>query len=99
MHLDEDAFALWQAALRSTTTIEGVNGAPGLIDLVPLIVQQLSSNLDVLGTIVHIVESYILLDGPRILQVRILNLCAPTESERSRCRCVQLTCCGRSMPP
>ncbi|KAL1944202.1 hypothetical protein VTO73DRAFT_3387 [Trametes versicolor] len=74
MHLDEDAFALWQAALRSTTTIEGMNGAPGLIDLVPLIVQQLSSNLDVLGTIVHIVESYILLDGPRILQMCAVDL-------------------------
>ncbi|OJT10170.1 Importin-11 [Trametes pubescens] len=74
MHLDEDAFVLWQAALRNTTTIEGVNGAPGLIDLVPLIVQQLSSNLDVLGTIVHIVESYILLDGPRILQMCAVEL-------------------------
>ncbi len=98
MHLDEDAFVLWQAALRNTTTIEGVNGAPGLIDLVPLIVQQLSSNLDVLGTIVHIVESYILLDGPRILQVGILNMCIPTDSEHWCCRCVQLNCCGRSTP-
>ncbi|KAH9846976.1 ARM repeat-containing protein [Lenzites betulinus] len=74
MHLDEDAFALWQAALRNTTTIDGVNGAPGLIDLLPLIIQQLSSNLDVLGTIVHIVESYILLDAPRILQMCALDL-------------------------
>ncbi|KAI0375701.1 ARM repeat-containing protein [Pilatotrama ljubarskyi] len=73
-HLDEDAFALWQSALRNTTTIEGVNGAPGLIDLVPLIIQQLSSNLDVLGTIVHIVESYFLLDAPRILQLHALDL-------------------------
>ncbi|KAI0832484.1 ARM repeat-containing protein [Trametes gibbosa] len=74
MHLDEDAFALWQAALRNTTTIDGLNGSPGLVDLVPLIIQQLSSNLDVLGTIVHIIESYILLDAPRILQMYALDL-------------------------
>ncbi|KAI0776057.1 ARM repeat-containing protein [Trametes elegans] len=74
MHLDGDAFLLWQSALRNTTTIDGANGAPGLIDLVPLIIQQLSSNLDVLGTIVHIVESYILLDAPRILQLGAVDL-------------------------
>ncbi|KAI0352893.1 ARM repeat-containing protein [Trametes cingulata] len=74
MHLDEDAFVLWQSALRNTTTIDGVNGAPGLIDLVPLIIQQLSSNLDVLGTIVHIIESYFLLDAPRILQLHALDM-------------------------
>ena len=73
MHLDQDAFILWQSALRNTTTIDGVNGAPGLVDLVPLLIQQLSSNLEVLGTIVHIVESYFLLDAPRILQVSSLS--------------------------
>ncbi|KAI0660923.1 ARM repeat-containing protein [Cubamyces menziesii] len=74
MHLDQDAFILWQGALRNTTTIDGVNGAPGLIDLVPLLIQQLSSNLEVLGTIVHIVESYFLLDAPRILQLYVLDI-------------------------
>ncbi|KAI0638247.1 ARM repeat-containing protein [Trametes polyzona] len=74
VHLDEDAFALWQAALRNTSTIDGMNGAPGLVELVPLIIHQLSTNLDVLGTIVHIVESYLLLDAPRILQLSALDL-------------------------
>ncbi|CDO76254.1 hypothetical protein BN946_scf184470.g12 [Trametes cinnabarina] len=74
MHLDEDAFILWQSALRNTTTIDGVNGAPGLIDLVPLIIQQLSSNLEVLGTVVHMMESYFLLDAPRILQLCAVDL-------------------------
>ncbi|KAL7282456.1 hypothetical protein ACG7TL_003927 [Trametes sanguinea] len=74
MHLDEDAFLLWQSALRNTTTIDGLNGAPGLIDLVPLIIQQLSSNLEVLGTIVHIIESYFLLNAPRILQLCAIDL-------------------------
>ncbi|KAI9000953.1 ARM repeat-containing protein [Trametes punicea] len=74
MHLDEDAFILWQSALRNTTTIDGTNGTLGLIDLVPLIIQQLSSNLEVLGTIVHIIESYFLLDAPRILQLYAVDL-------------------------
>ncbi|KAI0677486.1 ARM repeat-containing protein [Trametes maxima] len=74
MHLDEDAFALWQSALRNTTTLEGQNGAPGLIELVPDLIRQLSSNLDVLGTIVNITESYFLLDAPRILQLYAVDL-------------------------
>ena len=56
--------------MRNAATIQGVNGAPGLIDLVPLIINQLANNLELSGTIVHILESYFLLDAPHILQVR-----------------------------
>ncbi|TBU32713.1 ARM repeat-containing protein [Dichomitus squalens] len=71
IQLDQDAFALWQSALRNTNTIEG---SPGLVELVPLIIQQLSSNFELLGTVVHILESYFLLDAPRILQVAAVDL-------------------------
>ena len=67
--MEQDAFILWQSALRNTNTIVGMNGAPGLVDLLPLAVQQLSTNLELLGTIVRIHESYFLLDAPRVLQV------------------------------
>ena len=61
---------LWQSALRNTNTIEG---SPGLVELVPLIIQQLSSNFELLGTIVRILESYFLLDASRILQASLYH--------------------------
>jgi hypothetical protein len=69
--LDEDALLLWQAAVRNTVTIESVNGAPALIDLFPLLMSLLSINLDLLGKIIGIVESYFLLGAQLILQVRL----------------------------
>ena len=73
IHLDEDALELWQIALRNAVTIQGLNSGPGLIDLVPLVVDQLANNLELSGTIVHIIESYFMLDAPHILQVSILS--------------------------
>ncbi|RDX55688.1 ARM repeat-containing protein [Lentinus brumalis] len=74
LHLDKDALDLWQSALRNTNTILGMNGGPGLIDLYPLLIEQLANNLDLLGTIVHIHQSYFLLDAPRILQLSAVDL-------------------------
>ncbi|KAI0750869.1 ARM repeat-containing protein [Daedaleopsis nitida] len=74
LHLDVDAFTLWQAALRNTDTIAGMNGAPGLVELLPLAIEQLSSNLELLGTIVHIHESYFLLDAQSVLQLSAVDL-------------------------
>ncbi|THH15375.1 hypothetical protein EW146_g5093 [Bondarzewia mesenterica] len=67
-HLDDDALNLWLTALRNTTTIEGVSGNPGLIDLVPLAISLLASNLDLLGKITNIFESCYLLDAGAVLQ-------------------------------
>ncbi|KII94850.1 hypothetical protein PLICRDRAFT_47858 [Plicaturopsis crispa FD-325 SS-3] len=67
-HLDEEALVLWLAALRSTSTIQGVDGQPGLITLVPKIIELLSTNADLLGKITSIVVSYFILDAPGILQ-------------------------------
>ena len=70
LHLDQDALALWLAALRNAVTLDGVNGAPGYIELFPLVISLLSENLDLLGSISEIVESYILVDVTRVLSVR-----------------------------
>ena len=67
--LDEDGLILWQAALRNTSTLDGVNGGPGLFELAQLAIHLLANNFDLLGKIVSIVESYILLDASRFLQV------------------------------
>ncbi|KAI0320679.1 ARM repeat-containing protein [Amylostereum chailletii] len=61
VQLDDHTFKLWMAALRHATTLQGYNGGQGLIDLFPLLVSLLSQNLDVLGKITSILESYFLL--------------------------------------
>lgn len=67
INLDEDALNLWLAAVRNSSSL-GYAGGPGLIDLVPLAVSLLSSNLDLLGKIVSIVESCLFVDAPAVLQ-------------------------------
>ena len=73
--LEEDALELWQTALRYTTTIDSVNGQVGLVDLLPTAVELLSLNLDLLGSIISLLESYILLDTSRLLQVCLFASC------------------------
>ncbi|KZT12770.1 ARM repeat-containing protein [Laetiporus sulphureus 93-53] len=74
LHLDQDAMILWHMALRNTVTLEGVDGGPGLIELFPIAISLLSENLDLLGKIVDIIESYYLLDPARVLQPFAVDL-------------------------
>ncbi|KAI0796611.1 ARM repeat-containing protein [Abortiporus biennis] len=74
IQLDEDALMLLQTALRNTTTLEGVNGGPGLFQLFPVIMGYLGENFDLLGKITGIIESYVLLDPARILQTASVDL-------------------------
>ncbi|KAF8165214.1 armadillo-type protein [Crassisporium funariophilum] len=74
IQLDVDGLNLWSSALRNTMTIASVNGAPALQDIFPQAVAMLSTNLDLLGSITRIVESYILLDAPHILTVHAMDL-------------------------
>ncbi|KAM6495766.1 Armadillo-type fold [Amanita muscaria] len=73
-YLDEDGLCLWLAALRNTVTISTVNGAPALVDLFPQALELLATNLDLLGKITNIVESYVILDAPTILQAHGVDL-------------------------
>lgn len=70
MHLDQDGLDLWLAALRNATGLRAASpGAPGLMDLAPSALQLLADNLDLLGTIVCILEGYLLIDAATLLQV------------------------------
>ncbi|KAG6830842.1 hypothetical protein H0H92_014494 [Tricholoma furcatifolium] len=69
INLDDDGLTLWLAALRNTLTVSSVNGAPALLELFPLALELLSTNFDLMGKTISIVESYLLLDASGILQV------------------------------
>lgn len=69
MYLDADGLNLWLAALRNSVTIVPDDGSPGLRILFPQALQLLATNLDLLGSVTGIVESYFLLDAFYILQV------------------------------
>ncbi|TFY83956.1 hypothetical protein EWM64_g62 [Hericium alpestre] len=66
-HLDEDALGLWSAALRNTPVMARTDGA-SLIDLFPIAITLLSENLDLLGKVIGIIESYFLLDAVQVVQ-------------------------------
>ncbi|KAG6854857.1 hypothetical protein C0991_012047 [Blastosporella zonata] len=74
INLDDDGLTLWLTALRNTMTLTSVNGAPALFDLFPQAIELLSSNFDLLGTIINIVESYLILDASAILQACSVQL-------------------------
>ncbi|PFH52845.1 hypothetical protein AMATHDRAFT_1887 [Amanita thiersii Skay4041] len=73
-YLDDDGLTLWLSALRNTVTISNVNGAPALNELFPLALELLATNLDLLGKITSIIESYIILDALGILQAHGVHL-------------------------
>lgn len=69
-HLDQDGLELWLSALRNATShCTAPPGVPSLLDLAPAALHLLAENLDLLGTVVSIVEAYFLLDAPGLLQV------------------------------
>jgi hypothetical protein len=66
-HLDDDILTLWTSALRCS--VPPLNSSPNIFDLLPQIIPLLDNNLDLLGKITSIVESYYLLDASVVLQV------------------------------
>lgn len=70
--MDLDGLYLWLAALRNATSLgDPTPGTPGLIDLLPGALVLLAENLDLLGSTLDIIESYLLLDAPKTLQVGV----------------------------
>ncbi|KAF9534185.1 armadillo-type protein [Crepidotus variabilis] len=67
-HLDVDGLSLWLAALRNTPNISPPDSSPSLRELFPYAIELLSINLDLLGSVIDILESYYLLDAVYILQ-------------------------------
>ncbi|KAG8986375.1 hypothetical protein FRB90_004049 [Tulasnella sp. 427] len=70
--LDVDAMYLWEAAIRNCPSLQPVPNQPGLLDLLPPLVETLGSDMDAQANSNHLLESYYLIDCPLILQ-----LCAP----------------------
>ncbi|KIL00584.1 hypothetical protein PAXRUDRAFT_821482 [Paxillus rubicundulus Ve08.2h10] len=73
VHLDEDGVNLWLAALRNSATLQS-SSVPTLLQLFPLAISLLASNLDLLGKVIFIVESYLFVDASVILQNFSLDL-------------------------
>ncbi|KAF9268117.1 ARM repeat-containing protein [Marasmius fiardii PR-910] len=67
MNLDGDGIILWKEAMRNT--LSATEGRPSLFELLPTCLSHLESNLDLLGSLLNIAESYFLLEGPRILEL------------------------------
>lgn len=68
INLDEDGINLWLAALRNSTTLQTIPSS-NLHQLLPVAMALLASNLDLLGKITFIVESYLFVDASFVLQV------------------------------
>ncbi|KAI0938258.1 hypothetical protein AcV5_001092 [Taiwanofungus camphoratus] len=91
VQLDEDALILWQAALRNFVTLKIVDSRPELFDLFPLAISLLSENLDLLGRIVGIIESYFLLNAVQVLQSYALDLFRALSKAMSQALSVNVT--------
>ncbi|KAI5481425.1 hypothetical protein MNV49_004181 [Pseudohyphozyma bogoriensis] len=64
VYLEEDGLELWQILMRRSSVI-----TPEMYSLLPLLVSLLSRGTDTLPRVLKILESYLLLDGPRVLQL------------------------------
>ncbi|KAF9247341.1 ARM repeat-containing protein [Melanogaster broomeanus] len=73
VHLDDDGLNLWLAALRNSTTLQSTS-VPNLLQLFPVAISALAGNLDLLGKVICIVESYLFVDASVVLQNFSLDL-------------------------
>ncbi|KAG8940803.1 hypothetical protein FRC00_012795, partial [Tulasnella sp. 408] len=71
--LDVDSLGLWEAAIRNCPSLQPVPGQPGLLDLLPPLVETLRSDMDAQANSNHLLESYYLIDCPLILQVALCS--------------------------
>lgn len=60
---------MWQVLLRRSSVL-----SPEMLQLVPALVSLLANGTDALPRCLAIFESYLLLDAPRVLEVRTLLL-------------------------
>ncbi|KAL8284260.1 hypothetical protein RQP46_005009 [Phenoliferia psychrophenolica] len=64
VYLQEDGLELWQVLLRRSDSL-----SQEMLSLLPLLLSLLSSGTDVLPRVLRILESYLLLDASRVLQL------------------------------
>ncbi|KAJ4478277.1 ran binding protein 11 [Lentinula aciculospora] len=73
-NLDGDGSNLWREAMRNTLTIDNPSPNESLASLLNILVYHLKTNLELLGTMINITESYFLLDPSRMLQIDAVAL-------------------------
>lgn len=73
--MDEDGLQLWLASLKNEVTLADTrNSALKYIDMFPHVTFLVSGNMDVLGTMLSIAESYLILNAEMVLSVSKLRL-------------------------
>lgn len=68
INLDEDGLILWLSVLRNATSLTNPSSQHCVRDIFPRALYLLATNLDLLGKITGIMESYLFLDAPALLQ-------------------------------
>ena len=61
---------LWITILRNSAVLGTASGEASLLDLFPKVISLLINNGSVLGSVIDILEGYLLLDANAVLQVR-----------------------------
>ncbi|CUA70323.1 Importin beta-like protein kap113 [Rhizoctonia solani] len=70
LYLDADALQLWLAALRNATALPAPQpGVLCLSELIPELIREMHDNIDLLGTLLQILESYLLLNATMVVQL------------------------------
>jgi hypothetical protein len=69
----ENWFHSWQASLRNVNSLDTPTVESGLLKLVPFLVNLLGQNLDLQPQALTLMDSYILLDGTRLMHVRVMG--------------------------
>jgi len=66
----------WAKSLHNATSLQHPTPEKGLIRLLPGLLGMLGENMDLLTTSLELLDSYLLLDAPGIIQVRPTKRCA-----------------------
>ncbi|TFK55905.1 ARM repeat-containing protein [Heliocybe sulcata] len=74
LQLEVDAYLMWQAAMRNAVSLDSIDGSRSLLELFPLAVRLQAEDLESVSKVCGIVESYVILDAPRVLQMHALDL-------------------------
>ncbi|EPQ59406.1 ARM repeat-containing protein [Gloeophyllum trabeum ATCC 11539] len=74
LQLEEDGLSMWQVAMRNAVSLDSGDGGRSLLELLPIALTLLAEDLDVRAQVIGIVESYLILDATRVLQLCAVDL-------------------------
>ncbi|RXK35686.1 hypothetical protein M231_07059 [Tremella mesenterica] len=75
-YFEEDGLALWQAALYNATSLHIPSIEKGLMRLLPGLLGLLQTDMDQAGSLLRLLESYLLLDAPGLIQTHASVICS-----------------------